>query len=107
MWRRWPRSCSSWLASENQLERSVNDGDLEGVFEVIVALSFLPALVLVVGLGVAFAVRLRWWWVVGLVAPILCLVALDPLSQWPVLRAVAAVAAYTAVGAASTALANR
>ena len=96
------------LAAHERL-RNLGDGmeGLESLFEVIVVLTLLPSAVLVVGLGVAYAVRLRGWWAVGLVAPVLSLVAIGPLPEWPALRAAVAVAVYAAAGATSTAVAER
>jgi hypothetical protein len=96
-----------WFLAEQQLQSSVDAGDPEGIVEVIVVLTLLPTVVLVVGLVVAGALRLRGWWAVAIVAPVLTLTALGPLPNWPVLRATVAVLVYAAAGAVSTALAAR
>lgn len=44
---------------------------------------------------------------VGLVAPVVSLIALEPLPHWPVLQATVAVAVYAAAGIATTFIATR
>ena len=95
-----------WFAAERHLQSSFDARDPEGLVEVIVVLTLLPTVVLVVGLVVAGVLRLRGWWAVAIVAPVLTLTALEPLPSWPVFRAAVAVLVYAAAGAVSTAIAR-
>ena len=78
--------------------------DFENFLEFILVLTLLPALVIVAGLVVGAAVRLKGWPVVALVAPVLSFFAIEPLPSWEVLQGAVTVLVYAVCGGASTAI---
>jgi hypothetical protein len=64
----------------------------------------VPSAALAAGLAAGAAVRLRGWWAVGVVAPLVSVLAYQLLPSNAGLNAVVAVTVYAATGAASTAI---
>lgn len=79
----------------------------QGFFDFFVILTFLPASVLVVGIGAGLAVRVPRAWAVALVAPSASLGALELLPRRPSLQVAITVTIYAALGALSAALSRR
>ena len=83
-------------------------GGLDDLGEVLLMLAVLPVAVVIVGLVVARALRLRRWVTVGLLGPVVSVLVLSaPLLRWPRLSPIIAVAVYAALGAVSPTIPDR